>query len=288
MEWVPLAAAMVILTLGICVLSALPLVSRYPLKGVPLNPGDCNLEYEEVNFSTSDGIVLHGWWFPFEGSTRTIIMLHGYAGSMDPDLKYVPDLNAAGFNLLMFDFRAHGRSGGHIGTIGALERKDVRAASQFVLARDSSRIGLLGFSMGGRAAILSAPLIPQVKAIVCDGGPARLTTSIAGRLTGRKYPPLLSKAFACLAVAGGSLLSGINLFRVEPLFQARRLVEIPTLFIYGGMDPFITSDEINKMVTDAGQKAEAWIVPQAGHRDVDQYLPKEYMRVILDFFKKTL
>ncbi len=188
----------------------------------------------------------------------------------------------------MFDFRAHGRSAGRITTLGALERKDVQAAVGYALSRGSSRVGLLGFSMGGRAAILSASSIPRVNAIVCDSAPVRLSTAISKKLITQKNPAWLSHIAAFLSLAGASLLSGINLFRAEPLHQAGRLSGIPTLLIYGGKDPYITSSEIERMVSAAGEHAQIWIVPEAGHRDVEKYRQEEYKQMIKDFFHKNL
>jgi dienelactone hydrolase len=53
----------------------------------------------------------------------------------------------------MFDFRAHGRTAA---SSGYLERQDALAAVEFLRARGIERIGLLGFSMGGSVAMLSA------------------------------------------------------------------------------------------------------------------------------------
>lgn len=45
------------------------------------------------------------------GAERALILLHGQAGSsMDPNVQYLPALHAAGFHVLQFDLRAHGRS----------------------------------------------------------------------------------------------------------------------------------------------------------------------------------
>ncbi len=92
MEWLALLVAVLILVMGILLISAIPLVfRRHPQR----NPGEpnCGIEYDNVSFTTSDGIHLYGWWFPFMASQQTIILLHGFAGSMDPDLKYVPEIS---------------------------------------------------------------------------------------------------------------------------------------------------------------------------------------------------
>lgn len=141
--------------IGISMALSIFLTHRYPQKALS-SPTEFGLDFENIELVTSDHLHLRGWWIPTNDSVKTIIFLHGYAGSMDPDLKYAPAIHQAGFNILMFDFRAHGRSEGNLTTIGTLEVSDVRAAIDFALARKSEQVGLLGFSMGGRTALLTA------------------------------------------------------------------------------------------------------------------------------------
>jgi len=125
-------------------LLSLPLTRR-TRKWKEDSPQALGLQFENIQFSSPEGIPLRGWWIPAAGSSSTIILLHGYQGSMDPDLQYAPWLHEAGYNILMFDFRAHGRSGGKICTIGALELRDALAAINVAREKGSWRIGLMGF-----------------------------------------------------------------------------------------------------------------------------------------------
>ena len=251
------------------------------------SPAEFDLAFEEVNLCTRDGIHLYGWWIPVDGSKRTLILLHGFCGSCDPDLKYVPAFHARGYNVLMFDFRAHGRSGGIYSSIGALEKQDCQAAVNYALSRGSTAIGLMGFSMGGRVALLSASkLPPQVKAIISDGGPARLTTAISGEMTSRKIPRWLAAILAFMVELGMSLCTGIDLFQQEPWWQAASLSPLPVLFIHGDLDPCTRVDELEHMVQTAGINAESWRIPEAGHRNADVYRPEEYLQKVTAFFER--
>jgi pimeloyl-ACP methyl ester carboxylesterase len=106
----------------------------------------------------------------------------------------------------MFDFRAHGRSEGQVSTIGYLERQDALSAVDFVKAKGVERIGLMGFSMGGVVvAMLAAPICPDVRAVISDGGPARLVSAVTGRGVEQRLPRWLSAAVAWLTLAVASL-----------------------------------------------------------------------------------
>lgn len=249
----------------------------------PRSPAEYNLPFEDAEFTTEDGLRLRGWWIP-AGTDRTLILLHGFAGSLDPDVIYTPALHAAGFNILQFDFRGHGRSDKGICTFGYLERRDVRAALNFASRKGGCHFGVVGFSMGGMVAVLSAAECPQIKAIVHDGGPARLSSAIAGRGIEHGVPRWLSNGVARLTVAVTSLRVGINLFRYEPIRWAKHIAPRPILFIHGRQDPYTTPQEFEGYVKAAGTNASAWIVEQAGHRNVDAFHPQEYRQRVVDFF----
>jgi uncharacterized protein len=282
-----LATLIVLLLLTACLL-AYPVVRRQKQQ-VFLDPGQLGLEYRDVSFASTDGVTLVGWWIPATKSTRTIICLHGYAGSCDPDLKYAPELNKAGFNLLYFDFRAHGRSQDRISSIGALEVQDCRAAIHFAEAQGSTTIGLLGFSMGGRVALLTAAADPtHIQALISDGGPARLTTAIAGDIVKKHVPRFLSTPISSIIVLGMSLWTGKFLFAREPYHQAKHLPPLPVLFIHGGKDPHTSAAELKHMVNAAGENASAWVIPQAGHRDAEEFVGGEYLVRVIAFFERFL
>ena len=275
-------------TLLTAVLLAYQVANRQPQKAF-LDPGQFGLDFIDAAFTTTDGIDLVGWWIPAPGSTRTIVCLHGYAGSCDPDLEYAVALHKASFNLLYFDFRAHGRSRGRLTSIGALEVQDCLAAIHYAVERGSRSIGLLGFSMGGRVALLSAAEHPSaLKALIYDGGPARLTTAIAADLQEKHLPGFLSAALAYIIVLGMSILTRRDLFIREPYYQAARLAPLPVLFIHGGRDPHTRMDELERMIRQAGGHAESWVVPQTGHRNLEDFVGKEYIERVIAFFERTL
>lgn len=287
MDWLPFSIVILASLLGLCLLLAVPMVRRRSVKETN-NPSDFSLEFEEISFVTEDGITLRGYWIPSPGSTRAVIMLHGFAGSLDPDLHYTLHLHNAGFNLLLFDFRAHGRSGGRVTSLGALETRDVRAAVNFTRAKGCDRIGLLGFSMGGRAAVMAAPSTPGVKAILVDGTPPRLVTAVTQNLCLRGVPLPISWLTARLMLLGASVLTGCNLFTHDPLFAARNITGIPVLFFHGEKDRYATISLVREMVECAGPHARLWLVPEAKHRDIEDTRPVEYLQKLITFFTENL
>ena len=162
------------------------------------SPDEYGLQFEPVEFKAMDGLTLRGVWIPASSSDKAVIILHGHGGSYDFDLYRTPALHEVGFNVLLFDFRAHGRSEGKRMTFGYEERRDVLGAIEFLHRRGIQHIGLLGFSYGGIVSMLVTPDCPDVKAVITDGGPARMRTAIAATRGGDGIP-IVADQTTCLA-----------------------------------------------------------------------------------------
>jgi uncharacterized protein len=250
------------------------------------SPAEYGLVYEDVKFPAADGLTIRGVWIPSPGSDRVVIILHGHGGSMDWDIQRAPFFHYAGFNVLLFDFRAHGRSDGNLATFGYLERRDVLGAVAFLKQRNMRRVGLLGFSYGGMASMLSAPLSPDIDAVVSDGGPARMRSAIAGRAQELHLPAGLGRFLGWLIVVVTSLRLGVNLFHYEPVRWVGKIAPRPILFVHGELDLYLP--DFDDLYNATGEPREAWRVPSVGHCKVSEVLPEDFYRRVIDFFTQHL
>jgi fermentation-respiration switch protein FrsA (DUF1100 family) len=280
-----LALGAIGLLLAVGVWLSLTLTHRAVLTEIQ-TPADFGLAFEEVPFLAADGLRLQGWWIPAPGSDRAVIILHGHGGSMDMDVHRAPALHVAGFNVLLFDFRAHGRSEGRQITFGYLERRDVQGAVAFLRSRGMRRIGLLGFSLGGIVAVLSAPLCPEVAAVVTDGGPIRMRTAAAVRGIEWGFPAWVSRPLAWLAIAVTCVRLRANLFRYEAVHWVGKIAPRPILFIHGDRDQYCP--DFDDLYAAAGSPKELWRVPEAGHTTLSSTVPEEHRRRVIAFFQQHL
>lgn len=252
------------------------------------SPAEYGLTYEDVTFTTEDGIPLGGWLIPAQDAGRAVIFLHGHAGSMDPDLKYAPWFHERGITVLMFDFRGHGRSGGKHVSMGYFERRDLLAAEKFLRERGYDRIGILGFSMGGAVAVSSAPLSQDIRAVVADGSFVWLRDAIYEGMRERGIPGALAKPLAFLAVKAAGWRLGADLEQADPGLWASKVAPRALFLIHGERDPYTSTGEVRAMFAAAGDPKELWIVPEAGHRNVDEVEPEAYKQKVLEFFERYL
>jgi dipeptidyl aminopeptidase/acylaminoacyl peptidase len=104
------------------------------------NPSVFGLNYENVTFpSLDENLTLHGWFLPGAKDGRVIIIVHGNGYNRDDPtigtLDIAKQLVAYGYNVLMFDLRGYGESGGATVSGGYFEKRDVEGAVAFAKQR---------------------------------------------------------------------------------------------------------------------------------------------------------
>jgi alpha-beta hydrolase superfamily lysophospholipase len=246
------------------------------------------LSYEKVAFQSRDGLTLRGWFISAESPRGTIVFCHGHAGSMDPDIKYAPAFHYGGYNVLMFDFRGHGRSEGQRVSMGYHERLDLLGAIDYLRSRGIDRLGVLGFSMGGAVAISTAPQSEAIRAVVSDGAFARLGSAIASGARERGLSGWAAVWASPLMIGLASLRLGSWLPSADPIRWVDKIAPRALLIIHGGLDPYISLAEVQELYAKAGEPKELWVVPEADHRRVDKQRPDEYRARLLAFFDQWL
>lgn len=255
----------------------------------PADPADLGLDYEAVTFPSRDGLRLGGWFVSGVAPVRgTVVFCHGHAGSLDPDLQYVPAFHRHGYNVLQFDFRAHGRSEGQRVSMGYYERLDLLGAVDFLLGRGIDRVGVLGFSLGGAVAITTAAKCPAIAAVVSDGGFARIRPTLQIGIQARGVPAWLARQLAPVVMRLAGWRLGCDPSAADPLRWIGQISPRPLLLIHGGQDLYVPRPEIEALYAAAGNPKDLWIVPEAEHRQVDRVRPVEYMSRVLGFFDRSL
>lgn len=211
--------------------------------------------------------------------------MHGVRASRLDMLGRARFLTRAGYFVLLFDFQAHGESAGRQITFGHLESRDARAAVQFARARaPQEKIGVIGVSMGGAAAMLAEPPL-VADAIVLEQVYPTLRQAIGDRISMRLGPwakvltPLLSWQLRPRL--------GVNDQALRPLDHAAR-ISAPKLFIAGAADLHTTPTEVQAMFDAALEPKALWVVPEARHVDLCRFGKAEYENRILDFFSRSL
>lgn len=110
-----------------------------------------------------------------QGPHPTIILLHGFPGN-EKNFDLAHTLRRAGWNVMIFHYRGAWGSRGSFSYQNVLS--DVTSALDFIKQKEScklyrinlDKIALIGHSMGGWAALLSAPQYPDLKGFISIAG----------------------------------------------------------------------------------------------------------------------
>jgi alpha-beta hydrolase superfamily lysophospholipase len=260
-----------------------------PRERISKTPARLGLAFKEASFSTSDGIQLQGWFIPSPYSQAAVILGHGFSRSRQEMLDVAAMLNRNCYNVLLFDWRAHGESGGTRTTFGYDEVNDLAAALDYVASQpevDSEHIGVLGKSMGAVIAIRAAAALPQLKAVVSDSAFPSLQDSIEVGV--RRRGPFGVWPVRPVAMSLGVMTMGIDPELVRPIDDIGDISPRPVLIIQGGRDELVPANTGERLYAAAAEPKFLWYVPDATHVTLSSQDPAEYEARVVAFFNAAL
>lgn len=251
-----------------------------------LNPGDLDLSFESKALRSADGVGLQAWFVPGNRTDAAILLLHGYSGSKASMLKLAPFLHRAGYPLMLLDLRNHGRSSGDLTTFGLREWRDAVAAADDLKARNYSRIGILGESMGAATSLYAAANDPRFDAAVSDVGFYSLRESAGDAF--RNIVGLPDAVFLPMTSWWGQALGGASMDDIAPGREIARISPRPVLIIHTDADKLTGPAAGHRLFEAAKEPKSLWAVPDAEHGRVHDKYPAEYEARVLDFFNRSL
>jgi pimeloyl-ACP methyl ester carboxylesterase len=239
---------------------------------------------------TSDGVPIAGWYVPAANGVGptgpTIVMAHGWDAGKSDILRYGRALHAT-YNLVAFDQRNHGRSGGVQTTLGYKEWRDVEAIVDWLVdVKGTSHIGVLANSMGSPALLAAAVGDPRIEAVLLDSAHANLLTLVAARLPFREGQPAYPGAWSI--VLGSAVRVGADVTEVDPARLIPRLGDRPLLLTHGTADLDDVprdSAEVNRLAAEnAGVDVTLRYCEGAEHAEVVDVCPESFGRWATMFF----
>lgn len=222
--------------------------------------------FESVKITSHDGLRLYARYYHLKDGAPVAIMMHGYRSNYCRDgnggFKL---LRSLGFNILMPDQRAHGRSEGRVISFGVNERRDCLGWTKYVRERfgDDVNIVLMGVSMGAATVMMASDIVctDNVKAIVADCGytsPKEIIRHVAKNM---HLPVSLSYFFA---------KTGVRIFGKLDIeqwscFKSLEKALVPILFIHGEADGFVPCHMSKACFEKCASYKEILTVPKATH-----------------------
>lgn len=248
-------------------------------------PADANLPYQNITFTSNDGVTLSGWYIPSH-NRAAIILLHGFGENRLQMLTRAEFLARHDYGVLFYDLRAHGVSGGNLRTSGWLDVNDVDAAVSFLQSQedvDPHRIGIMGFSYGAQISLRATGRNDALKAVVADGpGLAREEDAPPPISLFERVSPVLTWGIDRFFELRTGVCTPPGVVDLIPKIAPR-----PVLLIATGQD----SSELRiseNYYAHAGEPKTLWEIPEAGHGGGLAARPEEYEQTVISFFNQSL
>jgi ABC-2 type transport system ATP-binding protein len=237
----------------------------------------------DATVTSFDGTAIVAHFFPAAnlaagGKAPTVLFGPGWSsggatdenGASDPGtgIVGVGPLRKAGFNVLTWDPRGFGKSGGQVSLDGPdHEGRDVQGLIDFVAKQPEAqldrpndpRVGMSGGSYGGGIQLVAAGLDKRIDVIVPDIAWHSLGTSLykdntfkqgwnnilygLGKATGGHYDPHIDSAYQSATATGQLSDSDYQWFLSRGPGDLVKMIHVPTLLMQGTVDTLFTLQE---------------------------------------------
>lgn len=238
---------------------------------------------EIVDFQVPELGKREAWFFPGVRRGPSIVLCHGYGSSRGELLTLVSALQEHQYNVLVFDFAAHGANAG-MTTLGYREADELRKAVDTLAARDDldpTRFGLWGYNLGAYAALREAEGDKRVRVLILDSvydDPEQMV-KVGVERNGLSTFPLMIRS---TQLSFGFLN---NAYRHDPPLSSKLLAlnGVPTLFIQAQDDPELAATT-QQMFLQAPEPREQAIIVHGNFVSLSDQEKRDYENRVVSFF----
>ncbi|MEK6742342.1 MAG: alpha/beta hydrolase [Nitrospirota bacterium] len=251
----------------------------HPSRNMQEGPAVKLFNHRDIVFASSDGVPIHGWYFPAENALGSILVLHGNAQNLSTHVNSVLWLVKEGYNLFIIDYRGYGWSGGEPTLEGV--HRDADAALEKLMSMpetDPDRVVVLGQSLGGSIATYTVARSrhkDRIRALVIDSA---------------------FSSFRCIAreKLGSFWLTWPFQYplswTVNDDYSAEKWIgqvsPMPVLILHGLDDPVVPLHHGRMLGEAARQPKEIWLTARPGH--VQSFGDESLRKNFVDYLSRVL
>lgn len=240
---------------------------------------------EDMYITSHDGLKLHATYFPCDGSKKVVVCFHGYTSEGLNDYSTLALFyHKHGYNLLLVDERAHGKSEGKYIGFGCLDRHDALLWIKEMIRvhGEDCKIILHGDSMGGSTVLMTTGLeLPkQVKAVVSDCAFTSAWEVFSSVLRNMYHLP----AFPIMHISNMMVKrrAGFELNECNAREEVAK-AKVPILFMHGSADTFVPCSMVHELYEACRSEKKLVIIEGASHVESCYKDPELYEGAIEEF-----
>ena len=261
---------------------------------------------------STETITRKGFFTIREGAKATLLICHGYSCDKH-DVAFIRTF-FPNFNVMVFDFRAHGEhADDEECTLGKEEANDVIAAARYLQGRpevQGQKLFAYGFSMGAASLIEAQAKEPLFDGLILDCPFASSESVIAQGLDNLKftifgctfdmpgkrllkrhafnpYVQSLIKILFKVTANWDATVINTNMQPISPVNSIKK-INIPCLFIHCINDEKVTVKAVKKIYNGATGYKRLWLTSGRRHYDSIFYHPEEYAKRTNGFLDEVL
>ncbi|HWO41974.1 MAG TPA: alpha/beta hydrolase, partial [Candidatus Eisenbacteria bacterium] len=220
----------------------------YPTRALLRTPQSVGLAFEDTNFSTSDGVRLHGWFISHAESPLVWVWFHGNAGNISHRVENIKLLHElVKIRIFIFDYRGYGASEGSPSEKGTY--LDGEAAVRCVIERYGVQVQQMVFFGRSLGAAIAAEMATRWRPLAL----------------------ILESPFVSIPEMAKTIFPYLPL---RPVLRTRYdlsdkigKVTSPVLVLHGVRDEIVPFEQGRKVFDQAPGPKRFYAIDGAGHND---------------------
>ena len=263
-----------------------------PTFGYDIRPFYESIEMEEFSLDVPNGYTIKGAViraekdssFP-DGRRRAVIMSHGVTANRYTMLSHGEIWHRLGFDLIVYDQRAHGESGGPDCSFGYYESSDLIFIANEMRKRfpEDTLWGIGGESMGAATVMMAAPSLPWLSFVYEDGGYVSLRKEVPAALKYKMNMPYFP--FTPVTILFINMRHEFGVDGVRPV-DCVGDIKVPMLFVHGSEDKFVPTENVYPLYEAKKGDKEIKIFEGAPHVKAVLMFHEDYYNMLKDFCEK--
>ncbi|CEQ09301.1 alpha/beta hydrolase [[Clostridium] sordellii] len=262
-------------------------------KGKPLEKLE-NYKYEDVFInSPENGYKVEGKFIKSNTPTdKNIILVHGIESNYYEYLEKAFEYLNHGYNVMLYNQRHTGHTGGDDYTFGLREKYDLENVAKFVKQKyPNGLLGAHGHSMGAATIIMHSEINEKNKYVdfyIADSPYHEMSDAIRLGIEAENIPLLPVGYARAMGNLYTKVKSGFNYEDVKP-YKAVKHITTPMFLIHGTADTVCASKSSEIIYNNIPHnKKELWLIDGVKHVKAYDVLGKEYFDRIYKFIDEKV